>query len=325
MQSVAHEDSPEGLDGALAEIASALARTPRELPCKFFYDDRGSALFEQITELPEYYPTRTERALLNAEASAIAAAGGPRGWADFVELGSGAASKTVSLLRASIARGRTPRYIAVDISGHALDRTRELLREGVPEAEVRAVLADYSRDLPLPARAGGGSRLVLFLGGTIGNEEDAGAVALLSRVRGHIEQGDALLLGANLVTDGEVIEAAYNDSRGVTAEFNKNVLLAVNRLAGSDFAPADFDHRAPWIAETRRIEMWLDARRDLRVNLGRLGGTLTLRKGEGIKTEISRRFDRQALETIVTQAGFHPEQWLQSADGRFGLSLARAR
>ena len=232
--------------------------------------------------------------------------------------------KTVALLEACAARGRAPRYVAVDISGHALSRTRQILCEKLPALEVEGVLADYSRGLPLPARARGGQRLVLFLGGTIGNEEDEGAVALLSRVRRHIDPGDALLLGANLVTDGRVIELAYNDAQGVTAEFNKNLLTAVNALSGSRFDPADFDHRAPWVPARSRIEMWLDARRDLRVDLGRIGGTLELAKGQGILTEISRRFTQSEIEDFLCASGFQPERWLESPDGRFGLSLGRA-
>jgi L-histidine N-alpha-methyltransferase len=309
---------------AMRELRAALHRSPREIPCKYLYDDRGSALFEQIMGLPEYYPTRTERALLIERAAEIAAAGGPQGFSDFVELGSGAASKTVALLEAAIARGRTPRYVAVDISAHALERTRQILVERFPGLPVLGLMADYERELQLPARAGGGSRLALFLGGTIGNEEDDRAVQLLSRVRAHFDDGDALLLGANLVTDAAVIEAAYNDSQGVTAAFNRNILSALNRLAGSDFDPAAFEHRAPYVRAKRRIEMWLHAKRDLRVDLGRMGGALDLREGEGILTEISRRFTRRDLERLLGAAGFEPERWMESPDGRFGLALARA-
>src|SRR2546422_3866288 len=150
---------------ALDELRAALQRSPAEIPCKYFYDDRGSALFEQITGLPEYYPTRTERALLLERAAEIAEAGGPQGFSDFVELGSGAASKTVAVLQAAIARGRTPRYVAVDISAHALQRTRQILAERLPGVSVLGLMADYMRDLRLPPREDGGARLALFLGG----------------------------------------------------------------------------------------------------------------------------------------------------------------
>src|SRR3989442_2509496 len=202
---------------ALDELRAALQRSPPEVPCKYFYDDRGSALFEQITRLPEYYPTRTEHALLVAQASAIVEAAGGARLSEMVELGSGAASKTVALLEAALRLGGTPRYVAVDISAHALARTRELLAHARPEIPVDEVLADYTQELRLPAALGGGPRLALFLGGTIGNDEDPDAIRLLSRVRGHLAPGDLLLLGANLVTDPAVIHAAYNDSAGGTA------------------------------------------------------------------------------------------------------------
>ena len=312
------------LGTALSELREALHRDPPEIPCKYLYDDRGSALFERFMDLPEYYPTRTERALLVESAKAIVEAGGQRGFSDFVELGSGAASKTVAILEAAIAAKLDPRYIAVDISNHALERTKQILNQRLPGLEVASVMADYERALHLPPRRGGRARLALFLGGTIGNEEDDRAIQLLSRIRAQIDEGDALLMGASLVTDPAVIEAAYNDAQGVTAQFNLNILSAVNRLAGSDFDPGAFEHVAPWIPETRRIEMWLRATRDMTVSLGRMGGSFELAEGEGIRTEISRRFTRQDLEHILTAAGFAPEQWMESADGRFALSLARA-
>ncbi|HKB77327.1 MAG TPA: L-histidine N(alpha)-methyltransferase [Myxococcales bacterium] len=310
---------------ALAELREALARTPREIPCKYLYDDLGSALFEQITRLPEYYPTRTEQALLAAQAGAIVEAAGGARLSEMVELGSGAASKTVALLDAALRLGGTPRYVAVDISAHALARTRELLAHARPEIPVEEVLADYTQELRLPAAAGGGPRLALFLGGTIGNDEDPEAIGLLARVRGHLAPGDLLLLGANLVTEPAVIHAAYNDGAGVTAEFNRNILRNVNALARSDFDPAAFDHYAPYVVERQRIDMWLVARRALDVDLGLLGGRLKLARGEGIRTEISRRFTREDVLRLLDESGFSPERWFESPDGRFGLALGRAR
>jgi len=204
---------------ALRELRAGLSRNPREIPCKYLYDDAGSALFEQITRLPEYFPTAVERALLETRAAGIVeSAGGPR-LTDVVELGSGAASKTVALLDAALAAGGRPRYVAVDISAHALQRTREILAQARPEIPVEQVLADYTQLLQLPRKPAGGRRLVLFLGGTIGNEEDGPALALLSRWREHMEPEDLLLLGANLVTDPAAIHLAYNDPQGVTAAF----------------------------------------------------------------------------------------------------------
>ncbi|HZX95087.1 MAG TPA: L-histidine N(alpha)-methyltransferase [Myxococcales bacterium] len=309
----------------LDELRRALQRTPRELPCKYFYDDAGSALFEQITRLDEYYPTRTERALLEARASAILESVGGAALTDVVELGSGAASKTVCLLDAALAAGARPRYVAVDISAHALRRTREILSAARPEVAFEEVLADYTHELPLPARPAGGRRLVTFIGGTIGNDEDPDAIRLLARVREHLDEGDVLLLGANLVTDPAVIHLAYNDPQGVTAAFNRNLMVNVNSVARSRFDPQAFDHHAPYLVERRRVEMWLVARQAMEIDLGRLGMTLRLQQGEGIRTEISRRFRREEILRLIDAAGFTPERWMESPDGRFGLALGVAR
>jgi L-histidine N-alpha-methyltransferase len=309
---------------ALRELREGLSRTPPEIPCKYLYDDAGSALFERITRLPEYFPTRTETALLLRSARDIVEAAGGKALSDVVELGSGAGSKTVCLLEAALALGGRPRYVAVDISAQALQRTREILSEQ-PEVSVEQVLADYTQPFTLPRKPKGGRRLVLFLGGTIGNEEDPSAIALLTRVREHLDAGDLLLLGANLVTDPALIHAAYNDAEGVTAAFNRNLLRVVNAVAGSRFDPSLFDHHAPYVVERRRIEMWLIAREALEVHLGRIGSTLRLGRGEGIRTEISRRFVRDEILRIVDASGFTPERWLESPDGRFGLALASSR
>ncbi|HXN82171.1 MAG TPA: L-histidine N(alpha)-methyltransferase [Myxococcales bacterium] len=312
-------------DAALHELRESLARTPRELPSKYFYDDRGSALFEQITRLPEYYPTRTEEALLRAMAPQIAeACGGPR-LSDVIELGSGAASKTVALLEAALALGAAPRYVAVDISAHALRRTRALLAQAAPQVAVQEILADYTRALPLPSKLAHSQRLALFLGGTIGNDEDEDALALLARIREQLDPGDSFLLGANLVCEPAAIHAAYNDAQGVTAQFNFNILAAVNRLAQSRFDPRDFDHHAPYVVEHKRIEMWLVANRAVEIDLGRLDASLKLAKGEGIRTEISRRFTRADVLQLLDAGGFSPDRWFESPDGRFGLGLGKAR
>jgi len=307
------------------ELREGLFRSPREIPSKYFYDDAGSALFEQITRLPEYFPTRTERALLEARASAIVECAGGAALTDVVELGSGAASKTVCLLDAALAAGGRPRYVAVDISAHALQRTEEILAEARPEIPVEQVLADYTGPLRLPGKPAGGRRLVLFLGGTIGNDEDGPAVKLLSRVREDMEPDDVLLLGANLVTEPAAIHLAYNDPQGITAAFNRNLLLNVNSFAKSGFDPAKFDHYAPYLVERQRIEMWLVAREPMEIDLGKLSASLRLRKGEGIRTEISRRFRRDEVLRLIDASGFTPERWIESQDGRFGLALGIAR
>ena len=310
---------------ALRELREALSRSPREIPCKYFYDDAGSALFEQITRLPEYFPTATERALLEARAGALVESAGGRKLTDVVELGSGAASKTVALLDAALAAGGRPRYVAVDISAHALQRTKEILAAARPEIPVEQVLADYTQALVLPAKPAGGRRLVLFLGGTIGNEEDEAAVKFLSRVREHMEPDDLLLLGANLITDPAALHLAYNDPQGITAAFNRNLLVNVNSFVRSNFDPEKFAHYAPYVVEKQRIEMWLVAREAMEVDLGRLGSTLRLAGGEGIRTEISRRFTREQVLRMIDSAGFTPERWIESPDARFGLALGIAR
>jgi L-histidine N-alpha-methyltransferase len=309
----------------LRELREALSRSPREIPSKYLYDDAGSALFEQITRLTEYFPTRTERALLEARATAIVESAGGRKLTDVVELGSGAASKTVALLDAALAAGGRPRYVGVDISAHALQRTREILAAARPEIPVEQVLADYTQTLQLPAKPAGGRRLVLFLGGTIGNYEDVDAVELLSRVREHMEPDDLLLLGANLITDPVALHLAYNEPAGITAAFNRNLLRNVNSFAHSNFDPEKFDHYAPYVVEKRRIEMWLVAREAMQVDLGRIGSTLQLAPGEGIRTEISRRFNREQVLRMIDSAGFTPERWIESPDRRFGLALGVAR
>jgi len=234
---------------ALRELREALSRAPREIPSKYFYDDAGSALFEQITRLPEYFPTATERALLEARAAALVESAGGRKLTDVVELGSGAASKTVALLDAALAAGGRPKYVAVDISAHALQRTKEILAAARPEIPVEHVLADYTQALQLPPKPAGGRRLVLFLGGTIGNDEDEAAVKFLSRVREHMEQDDLLLLGANLITDPAALHLAYNDPQGITAAFNRNVLRNVNSFVRSNFDAEKFAHYAPYVVE----------------------------------------------------------------------------
>jgi L-histidine N-alpha-methyltransferase len=310
---------------ALRELREGLSRSPREIPCKYFYDDAGSALFEQITRLDEYFPTRTEQALLESRAQAIVESAGGQRLTDIVELGSGAASKTVCLLDAAFAAGGKPRYVAVDISAHALQRTSEILAAARPDVAVERVLADYTRPLQLPRKPEGGRRLVLFLGGTIGNEEDDPAVKLLSRMRENMEPEDVLLLGANLVTDPAVIHLAYNDPQGVTAAFNRNALRSVNSFAQSRFEPERFDHYAPYLIDRQRVEMWLIAREAMDVDLGRLGSVLHLRRGEGIRTEISRRFRRDEVLRLIDSSGFTPERWMESPDARFGLALGIAR
>lgn len=305
------------------ELRTALSRVPPQLPSKYFYDDIGSALFEAITRLPEYYPTRCEAELLRTRAGAILEAAGGR-VDQLLELGSGAARKTIPLVHAVLGAGRVPHYLALDISAAALDRTQRLLAQE-PGVHVELVQADYTQALTLPRRRGPGTRLAVFLGGTLGNEEDPAALRLFGNVRSQLEHGDGLLVGASLVTEPSVIEAAYNDAAGITESFNKNILRHVNAVAGSRFDPDAFEHLAFWNAAQRRIEMWLRARLPMKVDLGAIGGYLQLAEGAGIRTEISRRFTKAELEALLTASGFAVAGWFPSEDGRFALILGQVQ
>jgi L-histidine N-alpha-methyltransferase len=302
---------------ALEELRRCLAERPPRLPSKYFYDDRGSALFERITELPEYYQTRTEAALLTAEADRIAALTAAE---ELVELGSGAATKTRILLAAMARAGNLRLYVPLDVSEGIVRRVaRELVAE-YPGLEVHGVVGDFLEHLEeLPA---GRRRLVIFLGGTIGNLGPVRERALLREIHDAMGPGDHFLLGTDLIKDPAVLEAAYNDAAGVTAEFNRNILAVVNRLAGGDFEPERFAHRAFWDAPMHRIEMRLVATAPQTVRLAAIPLTLTLAEGDEISTEISTKYDRDFARDLLTGAGFRPLEWLTDPGERFGLSLA---
>lgn len=301
----------------LDELRRALGETPPRIPSKHFYDDRGSELFERICELPEYYQTRTEAALLAASADRIAELTGAD---ELVELGSGAATKTRLLLDAMQRAGQLSLYVPMDVSEGILRRAaRELIAE-YAELSVHGVVGDFLTHLEeIPA---GGRRLVIFLGGTIGNLEPARARELLREIHRATAPGDWLLLGTDLIKDPAVIEAAYNDDAGVTAEFNRNILRVVNRLAGGDFDPARFRHRAFYDPGPHRIEMRLVSDAGQRVALSRLGTTLNLAAGDEIRTEISTKYDRRLARQLLADGGFRPVEWFTDPGELFGLSLA---
>lgn len=299
------------------DILPGLLTRPLTLPSKYFYDDRGSALFEAICELPEYYVTRTERALLDEVAAKIAEITCAR---QLVELGAGTARKTRHLIEALLEQEGCLHYAALDISEYALAKAEESLAAIFPDLNVTGIQCDYTRSLedldPDPGC------LAVFLGSTIGNFSHEKGVALLRRVCRRLATGDWLLLGVDLVKPVEVQEAAYNDEAGVTAEFNKNILNAVNREAGGNFDPADFRHRAFFNAEKSQIEMHLVARRDLQVRLETLGLELEIGAGESILTELSRKFTRDSAEALLSEGGFDLRHWFESTGGYFGLALA---
>jgi L-histidine N-alpha-methyltransferase len=301
------------------EVCEGLARRQKELPPKYFYDERGSELFERITRLPEYYLTRAERALLESHARELVSALRPR---TLVELGAGSAAKTRILLDAMRAAGSLEAYVPVDVSHDFLLETARRLRVEYPGLRVTPAIADISMSLGIPAQL---PRPVLFafLGSTIGNFDAPSARALLGRVRQVMRPFDRLLLGTDLRKARRVVEAAYNDSRGVTAAFNRNMLRVVNRELGTDFDVMSFSHRAFYSRERHRIEMHLVSRRDQVVHIPRTG-EVRLRKGESIRTEISCKYDRPSVRRLLRAASLRLEQWI-AEDGRFALSLAAPR
>ncbi|MFH8884402.1 L-histidine N(alpha)-methyltransferase [Streptomyces californicus] len=309
---------PEDATGAAlrADVLTGLTRHPKSLPPKWFYDARGSELFEEITRLPEYYPTRAEREILESRAAEIAAATGAR---TVIELGSGSSEKTRHLLDALPGLHS---YVPVDVSESALTGAAESLLAERPGLSVHALIADFTGGLALPGTPG--PRLVVFLGGTIGNLLPEERAAFLRSVRALLSPGDALLLGTDLVKDEGTLVAAYDDAAGVTAAFNKNVLSVVNRELGADFSLGDFDHRAVWNPQDRWIEMRLRARRALTVKIRELDLVVPFEAGEELRTEVSAKFRREDVRAELEAAGMRPARWWTDTAGRFALSLATA-
>ncbi|MEV7416563.1 L-histidine N(alpha)-methyltransferase [Streptomyces sp. NPDC089919] len=299
-----------------ADVLAGLTRPDKWLPPKWFYDGRGSELFEDITRLPEYYPTRAEREILLARAGEIAAASGAR---TLVELGSGSSEKTRHLIEAMPG---LELYVPVDVSESALTGAAETLLAEHPRLRVHALIADFTRPLELPDSPG--PRLVVFLGGTIGNLLPAERAEFLRAVRAMLSPGDALLLGTDLVKDEATLVAAYDDAAGVTAEFNKNVLSVMNRELDADFHPADFEHVAVWDTEQEWIEMRLRARTELNVKIRALDLVVPFGAGEEIRTEVSAKFRQERVREELAAAGLELTQWWTDAAGRFALSLATA-
>ncbi|MFJ6632068.1 L-histidine N(alpha)-methyltransferase [Streptomyces sp. NPDC091376] len=298
------------------DVLRGLTRTPKELPPKWFYDARGSELFEEITRLPEYYPTRAEREILVARAAQIAAATDAR---TLVELGSGSSEKTRYLLDAL---DGLHSYVPVDVSESALTGAARSLLAERPDLHVHALIADFTRVLALPETPG--PRLVAFLGGTIGNLLPAERAAFLKSVRALLAPGDALLVGTDLVKDERVLVAAYDDAAGVTAEFNKNVLAVMNRELGADFPADRFGHVAVWNAREEWIEMRLRAREAVSVKIRELDLVVPFEAGEEIRTEVSAKFRQEGVRSELADAGMKLVEWWTDAEGRFALSLSTA-
>ncbi|NUK21138.1 L-histidine N(alpha)-methyltransferase [Streptomyces lunaelactis] len=299
-----------------ADVLHGLTRTPKALPPKWFYDARGSELFEEITRLPEYYPTRAEREILLDRAPEIAAASGAH---TLVELGSGSSEKTRHLLDALPSLHS---YVPVDVSESALTGAAKALLEERPGLNVHALIADFTRGLALPGTPG--PRLVAFLGGTIGNLLPAERAVFLRSVRSLLAPGDALLLGTDLVKDEDVLVRAYDDASGVTAAFNKNVLSVIARELGADVDPDDFEHVALWDREQEWIEMRLRARFALTVKIPELDLVVPFEAGEEMRTEISAKFRQEGVRTELAAAELELTHWWTDTEGRFALSLATA-
>ncbi|WP_310724879.1 L-histidine N(alpha)-methyltransferase [Streptomyces sp. N2A] len=297
-----------------ADVAQGLSATPKQLPPKWFYDARGSDLFEEITTLPDYYPTRAEREILLTRADHIAAATNAR---TLIELGSGSSDKTRHLIGALTGLHT---YVPVDVSESALTAAGEALLAGHPGLTVHALVADFQQGMALPETPG--PRLLAFLGGTIGNLLPEERAAFLTSVHDLLSPGDALLLGTDLVKDEATLVAAYDDPQGVTAAFNKNVLQVINRELDGDFDPAAFDHVALWNAAEEWIEMRLRARRDMTVKIPGVDLAVPFAAGEDIRTEISAKFRQEGVRAELAAARLELTNWWTDSAGRFALSLA---
>lgn len=301
----------------MRDVRDGFSATPRSLPPKYFYDERGSQLFDEITKLPEYYPTRAERTLLDNCARAIVAISNP---ATLVELGAGSADKTRILLDEMLRIApATATYIPVDVSEDFLVSSANQLRAEYPTLRTLPVTADFSRPFSLPAHPA--PTLHAFLGSTIGNFNPDAAAGLLAGARERMAHGDHFLLGVDLRKDPAVIERAYNDSAGVTARFNRNILSVINSSLGADFDPSQFEHAAIYNGDEHRIEMRLIARDAQHVTIADVGD-FTFDKGDAILTEFSYKYDRELVEKLLLRGGLKIREWFTGSDNVFALALA---
>jgi L-histidine N-alpha-methyltransferase len=301
------------------DVRAGLTAEPKWLPPRWFYDARGSALFEEITRLPEYYPTRAERAVLDVRAGEIARITEAK---TLVELGSGSSEKTRLLLNALAGHGALGTFVPLDVSAAALGEAVTALGAEYPGLAIHGIVGDFTRHLNrLP---GGAVRLVAFLGGTIGNLLPAERHRFLTALRSTLEPGEWLLLGTDLVKAESVLVPAYDDAAGVTAEFNRNVLRVVNRELGARFDVEQFEHVALWDPGNEWIEMRLRAREAMRVPIAELGIVVEFAAGEELRTEISAKFRRDGLAGELSAAGFTLRHWWTDPGGLFGVSLSQA-
>ena len=302
-----------------AEVREGLSRRPLpELPCKYFYDERGSELFERITGLPEYYPTRTETAILEAHAAEVVDVVAPR---ELAELGSGAGHKIRLFLDAMRSRRSLESVVLLEISEGYLSDSVDRLQADYPEARVAGIVGDFLHDLP--ALGPGGGRLLLFLAGTLGNLHPDDVPAFFRASAAVLAPGDGFLVGVDLVKDPARLHAAYNDSAGVTAEFNLNILRVLNDRLGADLDPAAFEHVAFYDAERQWIEMRLRARRPVVARVPAAGVEIALAAGEEIRTELSCKYTRDSLSSRLAGTGLLLERWTTDPEGLFASALLR--
>lgn len=297
--------------------------SPRWLPSWLFYDAAGSRLFDQITRISEYYVTRTERAILAEHASEIIAQAAREHAIRVVELGAGSAEKTRLLLNAAAERQDTVFYEPVDVSASALVEAQIRIEDEIPGVIVCPRVQDYTHDLELDSTVPSERRLVLYIGSSIGNFEPGESLLLLERVRAALDDGDCILLGVDLVKESSVLLSAYDDPHGVTAAFNRNILVRLNRELDADFNPGMFAHRAIWNAAESRMEMHLVSAKDQEVWLPAIDLRVQFRTGESIHTENSYKYRAGDAEALLTKAGFTPESTWMDERGWFAVSLAR--
>jgi dimethylhistidine N-methyltransferase len=301
-----------------ADARAGLTSSPRTLPSKYFYDARGSHLFETITRLPEYYLTRAETEILERESGNIVEAIRPR---VLVEFGSGAARKTRILLDAMLGLGLLEGYGPVDVSAEASRHAADTLIRDYPDLMVQGVIGDFEhpRDLPFAGRP----RLLAFLGSTIGNLETVQATAFLRSIQAEMTGADGFLVGFDLVKDLDVLVRAYDDEAGVTATFNLNMLRVLNRELGADFDLDAFRHRAVWSAAESRIEMHLESLHEQRILIPSIDLEVELQAGETIRTELSHKYTRESATALLETSGYRVESWFTDGSDRFALALAR--
>ncbi len=309
------DGAPQSMD---REIREGLTSTPKTLPSKYFYDERGSALFGAITQLPEYYLTRSEIALLESRASVVAKICQPE---EFVELGAGVLRKARILLRAGLSEGSLRRFIPVEVSENIVERAAQDLGFEFPQLEVHVVIGDFERHLGKVPE--GDRRLVALLGSTIGNFPEPDAIEFLKKIGLLLEPGDWLLLGQDLVKETAVLEAAYNDDQGVTAQFNLNILNVINRYMNGDFDAEKFEHYSFFNQAHARIESYLRSSCDQKVRLNKIDLELEFGRGELLRTEVSCKYTRESSEKTLAAAGLRLEHWLVGDDRQFALSLSR--